>query len=45
MRDPSGRFADLAKYGAGVEPLLAACVAASPNFRGIRISARRLARG
>jgi L-fuconolactonase len=28
--------ADLAQFGAGVEPLLIACKAASPNFRGIR---------
>lgn len=28
--------ADLEKFGAGVEPLLVACKAASPNFRGIR---------
>ena len=31
--------ADLAKYGAEVEPLLIACKAASPNFRGIRCNA------
>eukprot|EP01052_Picozoa_sp_SAG31_P076863 SAG31_NODE_36183_length_315_cov_1.870370_1_plen_71_part_01 len=30
--------ADLAKFGAGVEPLLLACKAASPNFRGIRVN-------
>ena len=28
--------ADLGKFGAAVEPLLVACKAASPNFRGIR---------
>lgn len=28
--------ADLAKFGADVEPLLLACKAASPNYRGIR---------
>lgn len=31
--------ADLAKYGAEVEPLLLACKAASPNYRGIRCNA------
>lgn len=31
--------ADLAKYGAEVEPLLVACMAASPNYRGIRCNA------
>ena len=30
--------ADLAKLGAEVEPLLVACKAASPNFRGIRVT-------
>jgi len=30
--------ADLGKYGAEVEPLLAACTASSPNYRGIRCS-------
>jgi len=30
--------ADLAKFGAEVEPLLVACKAASPNFRGIRVT-------
>jgi L-fuconolactonase len=31
--------ADLGKYGAAVEPLLLACMAASPNYRGIRCNA------
>eukprot|EP00854_Cymbomonas_tetramitiformis_P028631 gene28631-35514_t len=31
--------ADLAQFGAGVEPLLLACKAASPNYRGIRCTA------
>ncbi len=31
--------ADLAKYGVELEPLLVACKAASPNYRGIRCSA------
>ena len=31
--------ADLLKYGAEVEPLLIACKAASPNYRGIRCNA------
>ena len=31
--------ADLSKYGAEVEPLLIACKAASPNYRGIRCNA------
>jgi len=31
--------ADLAQHGAAVEPLLEACKAASPNYRGIRLSA------
>ena len=30
--------ADLAKFGAEVEPLLVACKAAAPNFRGIRVN-------
>jgi L-fuconolactonase len=30
--------ADLAKFGAEVEPLLLACKAAAPNFRGIRVN-------
>ena len=31
--------ADLQAYGAGIEPLLAECVARCPNFRGVRCSA------
>jgi len=31
--------ADLAKYGAEIEPLLVACKAASPNYRGVRVTA------
>ena len=32
--------ADLAKYGADAEPLLLACKAAAPNYRGIRVNAQ-----
>lgn len=31
--------ADLAKFGAGIEPYLLACKASCPNFRGVRVTA------